>query len=83
MIVQKGKGKLHIMKCSACGGKVTVTTALPGADNEIYRKRKCTECGRISYSTEFEVEFDDKFQKEWLRAYSAKMDHYKKRKVNA
>lgn len=56
------------MKCPKCNGKTTVTdNALNTSDNEMYRKRKCLECGHIFYTTEYEVERNYKFSMEWRR----------------
>lgn len=59
------------MKCPKCNGKVYVTdTTNNDEDHEIYRRRVCKECGKIFYTTEFEVEYTDDFAKiynQWFR----------------
>jgi transcriptional regulator NrdR family protein len=54
------------MKCPECDGKVTVIETRNNAPlNEIYRERKCRECGCVFYTLEFEIESDNAFEKEW------------------
>lgn len=54
------------MTCPDCCGKVTVADTVHITDtNEIYRKRKCLECGHVFYTTEFEVEKTEQFRNEW------------------
>lgn len=52
------------MNCPKCGGKAAVLDVVPNPDdNEVYRKLKCAECGNIFYTTEFEVDNDETFRK--------------------
>jgi transcriptional regulator NrdR family protein len=44
------------MTCPECGGKVRVLENFDTSDNEIYRRRRCTECSHIFYTVEYEVE---------------------------
>ena len=54
------------MICPKCGGKVgVVCTANVRPSNEIYRRRRCNECGHYFYTAEFEVEATSSFMKEW------------------
>ena len=56
------------MNCPNCGGKVGVVyTANVRPNNEIYRRRKCNECGHFFYTAEFEVEPTTDFMKVWGR----------------
>lgn len=56
------------MVCSKCGGKVKVDMVVKNEDkNEIYRKRKCKNCGRYFYTMEFESHFDDRFRKAFIK----------------
>lgn len=38
-------------------------------DNETYRKRKCSKCGYVLYTVEFEVECDENVTKIWCKNY--------------
>lgn len=53
------------MNCLKCNGKVLVVDTVNTSNNEVYRKRKCTECGHSFYTAEFEVEYDQGFADEW------------------
>lgn len=54
------------MNCSECGGDTRVTdTNYNETANERYRRRKCKDCGRVIWTIEFEVEFDDRYQEQW------------------
>lgn len=45
------------MKCPNCGGKNYVCDTVHNyKTNEIYRRRKCTECKKVFYTVEFEIE---------------------------
>lgn len=61
------------MKCPNCEGDVKVIDTVKNTDtNEIYRKRKCSVCGHVFFSIEFEVEQDERFKQEWLEHYRHK-----------
>lgn len=65
------------MKCPKCNGTVqSVDIAHNNKDNEIYRKRLCTECQFEFYTVEFEVEDNAQFRKAWnkhhRRSYTPK-----------
>jgi transcriptional regulator NrdR family protein len=66
------------MKCSKCSGKVKVLDTIHSAENEIYRRRKCLECGRIFFSTEFEVETTADFLDEYHKSYRTTKEGWKK-----
>lgn len=54
------------MNCSKCGGDTRVTDTNCNTDaNERYRRRKCKVCGKVMWSIEFEVEFDEKYREQW------------------
>ena len=45
------------MKCPKCEGKVKVVlTGNEDKENEIYRRRKCLDCGYGFYTIEFELD---------------------------
>lgn len=59
------------MFCRECGGKAIVVESRE-YDNEVFRKRKCTKCGRMFFTMECEDdEYNDGkqgiylFHKEW------------------
>lgn len=53
------------MKCPKCNGKVQVVDCVNTQYNEVYRKRKCTECGHVFYTCECMVYPDEEFKEEW------------------
>lgn len=53
------------MKCPKCKGRVAVKDTVNVFWNEVYRQRKCLECGHVFYTAEFEVEPNAQFRKEW------------------
>jgi transcriptional regulator NrdR family protein len=54
------------MNCSHCGGDTCVIITNYNTDtNERYRRRKCKTCGRVIWTIEFEVEFDDAYRNQW------------------
>lgn len=54
------------MNCSYCGGDTQVTdTNYNGNANERYRRRKCKACGRVIWTIEFEVDYDERYQEQW------------------
>lgn len=56
------------MTCPNCNGKVRVVDCTDvDPRNEIYRKRKCTVCGHIFYTVEFEVDYDDSLKQDWVK----------------
>jgi transcriptional regulator NrdR family protein len=65
---------MNCPKCN-CSSCTTIDTVQNRTDNEVYRKRKCRDCGHIFYTSEFEVEYSDQFKKDWNKHYRRK---YKK-----
>lgn len=57
------------MKCPDCNGKVRTIDSVNTRYNEVYRKRKCTECGYIFYTCECTVKSDVEFKEEWNLSY--------------
>lgn len=55
------------MKCPKCAGDVRVRDTTYTEENEIYRRRKCLDCGHVFYTMEFEIEDTPAFQQEWKR----------------
>jgi transcriptional regulator NrdR family protein len=72
------------MTCPNCNGKVRVVdNTSVDARNEDYRKRKCTVCGHIFYTVEFEVECDESLKQDWVnynRAYGPRALRHTRRK---
>jgi len=62
------------MMCQKCKSeKIKTLAEVDVTWNEIYRKKKCLGCGRIFYTSEFEVEPNERFMKEWaLYGFKAK-----------
>ena len=68
------------MICPICNGDVYVIDTVHNEEQgELYRRRKCTGCGRMTYSIEYEVEWNDKFKKQWTKWHRCYAD---KRNVN-
>lgn len=56
------------MKCPKCNGKVQVLDhSFVEPRNEEYRKRKCLVCGHRFVTIEFEVDYDERFKKDWSK----------------
>lgn len=54
------------MTCPKCKGKVvSIDSSINNTDNEVYRKKKCRDCGETFYTVEFEVIENDRFKKAW------------------
>ena len=67
------------MKCLKCGGKTMVRrTNQNEKDNEVYRKRKCLECGFKFYTIEYDVEYTGDFRKNYLIAEMLKNERKRK-----
>ena len=58
--------------CSECGEKVRIIdNVFNQRDKEFLRKRKCSGCGRIFYTVEFAVPYDETFTSIWNRYHRA------------
>lgn len=53
------------MTCPQCNGKVYVIDSVNAPEGDIYRKRKCRECGYLFYTVESEMEAMPSFVKKW------------------
>lgn len=71
------------MKCPKCAGEVRVRDTTYTEENEIYRRRKCLDCGHVFYTMEFEVEASPEFRKEWRKFHRTAKPNYnrKSRKI--
>lgn len=72
------------MICPKCNAKSSIVGSILNAgDNEVYRRRKCRECGHIFYSVEFEVDdnvaYRDYFNKADVKRREAKKQKRKER----
>ena len=52
------------MVCSDCDGKLTVVDIVRDEDY-VYRRKKCTVCGRLVYTREYEVIPDAMYRSIW------------------
>lgn len=70
------------MVCPKCGGsKHTVYDTLPAANEFIFRKRKCLDCGYRFKTAEVEMTDDNStFKYAFNEAYYARYPQLKKRK---
>lgn len=67
------------MTCPKCNGRLLVTDNAHNDEmNETYRRKKCTNCEHVIYTTEFEVDYDENFQKEWCKNYRSYKRYVKK-----
>ena len=48
-----------------CGGKLMSCVQVHTPGNKIIRKRKCTLCGKFSYSVERIVDYNEKVKRVW------------------
>ena len=70
------------MKCPDCGGLLRGADILHIAENnENFRRRICTKCGKVVYTVEFEVEPDERFRKEWSTYASSRNKRYRRSKT--
>lgn len=55
------------MTCPRCKStKIGVKDSVNNPDtNETYRERKCTDCGKIFHTVEFEAEYNVQFAEDW------------------
>ena len=54
------------MKCQYCNGKLIVTDLVHNVkENETYRAKKCSNCGAIIYTVEYEVIQNQRFAEDW------------------
>lgn len=61
------------IKCPRCkdGKTIVIDTAHNNADGETYRKKKCTICGYIFHTIEFEMETcnDESVKQTWKQRW--------------
>lgn len=81
--------------CSECGGSLMVQRAVfDEVNQEVYRRRKCDNCGRVVFSIEYEIETTDKVEQLWKnlngwsmsekkRQYSRDYYHKNRERLNA
>ena len=64
------------MVCNKCGGKLINTDTVNNCDtNEVYRRKRCTSCKHVMYTSEFEVERDNRFREEWNKYHRSTIWH--------
>lgn len=55
-----------MLVCPRCGEDAKVVDNVNNFfDDEVYRKRKCTDCGHIIYTVEREVQISKQFLDRW------------------
>lgn len=57
------------MMCPKCDGKVQVIDSVNTKYNEVYRRRKCTACGYMFYTSECFIFPDTEFMNTWYDSY--------------
>ena len=66
------------MKCPKCNGPLRVLdTVQNDRENEIYRARKCIECGHTFFTVEYEVIENQRFAEDWAEGHRARNKYYK------
>lgn len=55
------------MKCPECKNKIVVVDEVRTPDNEVYRRNRCSECGHLFYSVEYEIEADKQLRDIWRK----------------
>lgn len=53
------------MTCPKCNGKIQNIKSVAVSNNEVFKRKKCLECGHVFHTVEFEVEVTPQFKKEW------------------
>lgn len=54
------------MTCPKCNGDLkTIDNVVNPSENEIYRAKKCINCGHILYTVEYEVIQNQRFAVDW------------------
>lgn len=52
------------MLCPACSSKLKVVDTVRN-DEEVYRRKRCTVCGKLVFTRELEVEPDPEYRNIW------------------
>lgn len=63
------------MVCCECGGKLaTLDSVKIPDDNEVYRRKRCLNCGHVMYTCEIEVawELDKEFREAWSKYHRSR-----------
>ena len=53
------------MLCPKCKSKIVTINTVNSENNEVFRQRKCTVCGYSFFTSEFEIEDNPQFRKEY------------------
>lgn len=54
------------MVCPECGGELRgIDSVYNTKENEVLRRKRCTKCGRLVVTVEFEIERNEQFQRDW------------------
>lgn len=61
-----------------CQTNIVDTVKVPGKD-QVFRKRKCAFCGRISYTIEVPVRYDENMKRAWNDNHRRNQPYYKER----
>lgn len=57
------------MTCPECGGRLRTLDVVNTTRNQTYRKRKCTGCNSIFFTSEEFVKADAEFKEDWRANY--------------
>lgn len=67
------------MVCPDCSGKLTVVDMVRDED-DVYRRRKCTVCGRLVFTLESEVTPDASYRNTWNTLQNNSRNKHKEEK---
>ena len=62
------------MRCPKCDFMTRITSMTVSDENEVYRRRKCCECGHKFFTIEFEIEETEQLKQEWPRAFGIRKE---------
>ena len=67
------------MNCPVCGGKTVVAYCFPDCEG-VYRRRKCSECNHVFYTSEYESDADEyrKLYNQYVKKYRSDAADYQK-----
>lgn len=53
------------MLCPKCGNRLGVVETRDWSDGNVYRRRKCKNCGHLIATIEIKIPYDNQFRREW------------------
>lgn len=69
------------MVCPECGGKTTVfDSSFNPETNEYSRRRRCLVCNFKFFTMEFEIEWTEQFEEDWVKNHRLTAHNEERRK---